>query len=257
MQLGVIAVYGFAGAFQAGQYFITYAIAGVVLAIPYSFLGVMFPVLSGMGDGRKRASWRAIRLTSAVTAPVVVILAVYARVVLEFFGSGYVEAWPILVLLLVGVAPFALIQGVNVLAYAYGFYSLVLGLGVAISLPRALLYLFLTPWFGAAEAFLAGTLTGVVGATVVAGRIGLSLDWKLIGVIFFIPLVLGLTSYFTGLWWFFGTPLILAVSFLAYTRLRIVSKEDMVEVARGFLPQELYKVGVERLGWLVRILYRE
>jgi O-antigen/teichoic acid export membrane protein len=257
-QLGVVAVYGFHGAFQAGQYFIAYAIARVVLAIPSSLLGLMFPVLSGMEDGRKRASWRAIRLTLAIVTPIAVILVVYAKIVLEFFGSDYVEAWPILVLLLVGIIPLAIVEGVNVLAYAYGLYSLVLALGIIVSLPRTILYLFLTPLFGGfgtAEAYLVGTIAGVIGAGVVANKIGLVINWKIISTIFLIPLILGLILHFSGLWWVLGVPLILTVTLLAYARLGIVYKKDLVEIVKSFLPEKLYKVGVEKLYWIMKILY--
>jgi O-antigen/teichoic acid export membrane protein len=260
MQLGVIAVYGFMGAFQAGQYFIAYAIANVVFAIPYSFLSVMFPVLSGMENGRKRVSWKAIKLILSIVVPITVILAIYSKVVLGFFGSSYVEGWLILTLLLIGVAPFAIVQGVNILAYAYGFYGIVLSLGVVVSLPRTLLYLFLTPWFGgvgAAEAFLTGTITGTVCAIIVAKKIGLVLDWKALATIFFIPATLGLFSYFLALWWFLGAPLILITSMLVYARLKVITKKDLAEIARGFLPERIYKIGIEKLGWIIKMVYGE
>ncbi len=260
LNFGVVAVYGFQGAFHAGLYFIAYAFASVVLAIPMSFLGVMFPVLSGMEDGRKKASWRAIRLTLAVVVPVATVLAVYSRFVLGFFGSSYVDAWLILTILLVGVAPFAIIQGVNVLAYAYGLYRLVLILGIVVSLPRTLLYLVLTPLFGgvgAAEAFLVGTISGLVGVVFISRRIGLMLDRFSLVLVFLVPLVLGLISYFAGLWWFLGIPLILLLSLLAYTKLRIICKEDIVEIAKSFLPKKMLEVGVEKFGWIIRILYGE
>ncbi|MHA1722239.1 MAG: hypothetical protein ACTSXW_04085, partial [Candidatus Baldrarchaeia archaeon] len=228
--------------------------------IPSSFLGVMFPVLSGMSDGRKRASWRAIRLTLAVVVPVAVVLAVYSKVVLGFFGSSYVDAWLILTILLVGVAPFAIVQGVNVLAYAYGLYRLVLILGIVVSLPRTLLYLVLTPWFGgvgAAEAFLVGTVTGLVGVVFISRRVGLVLDKFILVLVFLVPLVLGLISYLAGLWWFFGIPLILLLSLFAYAKLGIIGREDIVEVAKSFLPEKMFKIGVEKFSWIIRILYGE
>ena len=260
LQLGVLAVYGFQGAFHAGLYFIAYAVASVVLAIPMSFLGLMFPVLSGMEDGRKRASWRAIKLTLTIVVPVSVILAIYSKVFLGFIGSSYVDAWLILTILLVGIAPFAIIQGVRILAYAYGLYSLVLILGITVSLPRTLLYLILTPLFGgvgAAEAFLIGTITGLISVIFISRRIGLTLDKVSLVLVFLIPVILGLIFSITRLWWFIGAPLILMFSLLIYAKLRIISREDVTEIGKSFLPERVLKVGVEKFSWVIKMLYGE
>lgn len=55
--LGVLGIYGLAGSNQTGNYYIAFMIASVLYSLPSSFLSLMlFPVLSGMDDGRKRAT---------------------------------------------------------------------------------------------------------------------------------------------------------------------------------------------------------
>ena len=260
LQLGVLVVYGFHGAFQAGLYFIAYAIAGIVLAIPSSLFGVMFPVLSGMEDGREKASWKATKLTLTIVVPIALALTVYSKNILSFFGPNYIDAWLPLTILLIAVAPFAMVQGVNILAYASGLYSLVLILGVSISLPRTLLYIVLTPLFGgvgAAEAFLAGTITGLVCMVYIGKKIGAILDGHSLALIFLPPSIIGATLYLVDVWWIVGVPLILAFSLFIYTRLKIMDKKDVEEVARSFLSEKMFKVGVEKFSWIIRILYGE
>jgi hypothetical protein len=62
----------------------------------------MFPVLSGMEDGRKRASARAVRLTSAIIAPLAGVVIAYPYVPLSMMGPSYVASSFALQLLAVG-----------------------------------------------------------------------------------------------------------------------------------------------------------
>jgi O-antigen/teichoic acid export membrane protein len=47
-------VYFVIGGAATGFYFIAFAIAGIVYQLPASILTLMFPVLSGMEEGRKK-----------------------------------------------------------------------------------------------------------------------------------------------------------------------------------------------------------
>ena len=61
--LGVLAVFGFSGAVETGQYYIAFAIANLILMIAASLGTPLLPTLSGMTDGRKRMCWRILKLS--------------------------------------------------------------------------------------------------------------------------------------------------------------------------------------------------
>jgi len=254
-QLGVIVVYGFQGPLQAGVYYISYAIASVIQAIPSSLFNVFFPIVSGMEDGRKRATWKAIRFSLALVSPILIIFIFYSKIILGFFGSDYEGAYLILTILLASILPTTITQGINILAYAYGIYKFVLIIGISISLSRVFFYLTLTPLFGilgASEAFLIGSFTGLISSLLVARNLNLKLNWINISLIILIPSSLGLIPYYLGMG---GALILLILSFLLYAKLKIISKEDLAEVAKGFLPEKVYRASVEKLSWLIKLLY--
>jgi len=255
-QLSVIVVYGFHGSFEAGLYYISFAMASVISAISGSVMGLSFPILSGMADGRKRACWRAIKMALVIVVPLTVSLAAYPEVALSFFSLDYVIASNILLVLLFATVPQGLIDGVNSLAYAYGKYKLVLVMGLAISVPRTVMYMTLTPsmgGLGAALALLSGTVVGLIAALGVTRRIGLKFRWQdLIGV--FTPLALTVVCRIP-IPWFIGVTIILVGSVVTYTRLGLVTKMDLKELAEAFLPQSLLSIGLRRFGWVLRMLF--
>jgi len=255
-QVSVIAVYGFHGSFEAGLYYISFAMASVISAVSASVMGLSFPILSGMTDGRKRACWRAIKMALVIVVPLAVSLAAYPEVALSFFSPDYVIASNILFVLLFATVPQGLIDGVNSLAYAYGKYRLVLVMGLAISAPRTAMYMVLTPpmgGLGAAFALLSGTVIGLIAALGVTKRIGLKFRWQDL-IVAFTPLALMAVCKFP-IPWFLGVTIILAGSALTYTRLGLVTKTDLRESAEAFLPQSLLSIGLRRFGWMLRMLF--
>lgn len=257
-QLGVIMVYGYQGASEAGLYYIAQAIMFVVFAIPSSIMAIMFPLLSGMNDERKRTMWRVIRVSLAISTPIMVLGCLYPRLVLGMLGPEYIVADLILFVLLLNIVPDTIAFGVGNLAYAYGNYNQVLTIGLARSLPRVILYLFLTPLYGgmgAAESFLVGSITALVAAYVVAYKLRFKINWMDIALIILVPALLGILIYLTELLWVLGSILILIISFFIYAKLRLITKNDLKQITNAFLPQKLVKIGIRRFNWVLRMLY--
>ncbi|RLG58258.1 hypothetical protein DRN86_05790, partial [Candidatus Geothermarchaeota archaeon] len=90
--LGVVTVYGFQSAAQAGLYHIAYSVASVILMLHLSVMGEAYPVLSGMSSGREKLASRVIKISLAITAPLAMSLAVYGDLVLGLFGERYAGA---------------------------------------------------------------------------------------------------------------------------------------------------------------------
>lgn len=232
-QLGILIVYGIRGAAETGFYFIAYAIFSVVQAIPMSIWGAMFPVLSGMSDGRKRLTWRGIKLGLAVTVPIAVSLFLCSKVILGFFGSEFLLADRALTLLLASALFIPIAKGIEILAYAYGRYKDVLLIGLVTNIPRVLLYVVLVPPYGvdgAALAFLGGTVIGFICSIMVASRMGMGLLWKQVLLILSLPISIGVAIYLLQLHWILGVLLVLGASLLGYIGLKIITRKEIKEI---------------------------
>jgi len=259
VNFGVIVVYGMRGAFEGGLYYIAFAVAAVIFAINASLSSLLFPILSGMKDHRKRMTWRVIRLALAIVAPISVVAALYGDVALSMFRPEYVQAHMALAILVVGAAPAAMVSMINVLIYAYGMYRRVLKIGLSANVPRLLTYFILTPIMGivgAALSFLIGVFTGLTVAVFFAYRVGFKISWRDVAILIPTPFLLAVPMYVFNVPWFIGAPLIIAVSLFVYARLKALLLEDVKEIAKAILPKGVIEFGLEKFGWLIDFVFR-
>ncbi len=255
--LGVLFVFGSTGAVETGYYYVAYTISGVVLGVSTSILGLLLPVLSGMSDGRKRAASRALRISLLFMTPVAVFVAVYPWLPLSLLGKEYVSASNILTILLFSSVPLAITTCINSLIYAYGYYGMVLGIGLSQNLPRIILYLFLVPRYGglgAATSFTLGTYFGFLYSLLVAHRIAFYLDMRSIGKTVVVPVSLGILSYFLGLHWFLGL-LLIASSYILYARLGLLSRRDLRDILSAFISEKRIDKLYDRLRFLIDTVF--
>jgi len=255
MWLGVLVVFGAYGAAETGLYYVALAVASLVIALPQSILMLMYPLLSGMNEGGETTAWRATKLGLAISTPLSVTLALYPRLVLGLLGVDYLEASLELTVLSLSAAPIALFTGIWSFAYAYGYYRLVLALGLSQTAPRVLLYLWLARLggVGAAYGFLAGSIIGAASAIVVAGKVGLKISWRDLSILVLVPAALGILTLSTHLPWFLGPPLIVFLSLQSYTRFNVVSREDLRELIQALLPRKA--ANLLELHTVFKILY--
>ena len=255
--LGVLFVFGSTGAVETGYYYVAYTISGVVLGVSTSILGLLLPVLSGMSDGRKRAASRALRISLLFMTPVAVFVAVYPWLPLSLLGKEYVSASNILTILLFSSVPLAITTCINSLIYAYGYYGMVLGIGLSQNLPRIILYLILVPRYGglgAAISFTLGTYFGFLYSLLVANRIAFYLDMRSIGKTVVVPVSLGIFLYFLGLHWFLGL-LLIASSYILYARLGLLSRRDLRDILSAFISEKRIDKLYDRLRFLIDTVF--
>ncbi len=259
-QLGVIVVYGSQGAIEAGLYYIAQAIMMLIFAIPSSVMTLMFPLLSGMSDNRKRTTWKVMKISFAISTPIIIISILYSQIILGFLGEEFMQANITLIILLLSIVPSIIVSSISNLSYAYGFYRKVLTIALAASTPRVILYLFLTPRFGgigAAEAFLIGSIFSFLIAYPISHTLGLKILWKDVIKLVFIPAIVGLIMYLLKLHWTIGSLLIIMISLLTFIKLKLITKRDLNELAKILLPRKLVKIGADKLGWVLSMLYGE
>lgn len=242
--LGVLAVFGFSSAFETGLYYVAFSIANVVFMIAGSLSSVLLPVLSGMEDGRKRSTWKAIRVILASAWPLAVFIIVYPWLPLSLLGSSYIKASPVLKVLISSLVFMVLTVGVTNLAYAYDAYMYVLAIGMAANIPRVILYYLLVPFyegFGAAISFSIGAFTGFLASLYIANKINFKIGFKELALTVVFPLLFGVISYILDLFFIIGGLLIYAGSILAYLKTRVLLKEDLKEIALSMIPAKYLK----------------
>jgi len=255
--LGVLFVFGSSGAIETGYYYVAYTISNVVLGVSTSMLGLLLPVLSGMGDGRKRAASRVLKISLLFMAPIAVFVAIYPWLPLGLLGKEYVAASNTLTILLLSSVPLAITMCINSLVYAYGYYRMVLMIGLSQNIPRIILYLILVPLYGglgAAVSFTLGTYFGLLCSLLIAYKVNFYLDTRSIGIIIAIPLSIGIVSYILGLHWIIGL-IIIASSYMFYARLGILSRRDLRDILSAFMSEKRVDRLYDRLRFLIDTIF--
>ncbi|XRH76131.1 MAG: oligosaccharide flippase family protein [Candidatus Methanosuratincola verstraetei] len=257
---GVLGVYGISGNLEAGTYYVAFVIASIVFSLPLSLLGLMFPVLSGMEDGRKRATYRAILLTSAIVAPLAAAVIAYPSVPLSLLGPEYVGSSTALQILLLAAFVSPIPSGFSSLIYAYGRYRDVTILGFAYNLPRLILYpLMVFAWGenGAALSYVLGFFVATAAVYFMAKPIGYSVGWRSSLLVSLIPIAAAVPAWLLQFPWYIGGPLVLAISAICYARLGIVKKSDLAEISSAFVSKRRMEQFQPYIRYLLEVLYGE
>ncbi len=259
-QLGVIFVFGYKGAIEAGLFYIAQAMMFVIFAIPSSIMAMTFPLLSGMRDGRKRTIWRIIKICLVFSIPIIIVALLYSHIALALLGQEYIAGDTIFAILLISIVPSIIVLGVTNFVFAYGLYREVLSISLARFIPRIIFYIVLIPWFGgvgAAEATFIGSIVALILSCFIANKLKLKINWRDIMLTIIIPVLLSLPIYYFRVHWAIGSLIILSISFLSYAKMKLLVKNDLREISQAFLPQKIIDKGIRRFGWLLRILYEE
>lgn len=234
-QLGTIVVFGSQGASQAGLYFVAFSIVLGISTIMSVLSVIAFPILSAMHDGRKRFTWKVIKMSLLISLPFSSSIIFYSKEVMQLFGQGYSEGSSSLEILLLSMLPTAIMTGTNILVYSYGNYRQVLAIGLATSIPRTLLYFILVPIFGgtgAAISYTIGSVIGFIVSIVISKKVGMQIFWKELAYILVIPTTVGfLLSYF-GINYIVGIFATLILSYILFLKLLIITRSDIYDSLR-------------------------
>ncbi|MHA1617569.1 MAG: oligosaccharide flippase family protein, partial [Candidatus Njordarchaeales archaeon] len=239
--LGVLGLSGLVGSYETGTYFIAYTITAGLLAFPRNILILMFPVLSGMEDGRKRAMSNAVRIASAIMYPLAFMLITYPAFIPSLLGEAYLPAATPIMILAAGFLLAPLVNGYTYYAYALGEYRQVTIIGLAGNLPRMILYLLLIRELaevGAATSFSLGFLFSLLAVIPLAKQMNYRLNLKDTTKTLVIPLAFYILALILRLPPIVGIPLILTLPYLSYARLRILSKKDLRDLSTALLSKE-------------------
>jgi O-antigen/teichoic acid export membrane protein len=241
-QLGIIVVFGSQGASQAGFYFIAFSIVTGISTIMAVLSSIAYPALSAMDDGRKRLSWRMIKMNLIIGVPLSSAALFYSKEVMELFGREYGNGAASLDILLLSTLPTAILTGVTSLVFAYGNYRRVLSIGIATNVSRMVLYFILVPIFnggtGAAISYTIGAILGFVVSVAISKNIGLHIFWRKVLFILCVPIALSYAFANLGINYIVGIAATLIVSYVLYTKFRILDEADIEDIG-GVLPASI------------------
>ena len=225
-----------------------------------NIVSLMFPVLSGMEDGRKRAMGEAVRMSSAIMYPLAFMLIAYPAFIPSFLGESYLSASTPIMILATGFLLAPLVNGYTYYAYALGRYQEVILIGLAGNIPRIVLYTLLIGKLaetGAAISFSLGFLSSLLAVIPLAKKTGYNLNVKEAAKSLSIPLTLCILTLALKLHPLLGITLILPTSYIAYTRLKIISKKDLADLATALLSRKALTNLSPYLKPILKILYGE
>jgi O-antigen/teichoic acid export membrane protein len=239
--LGTIIVFGSNGSAEAASYFLSYTISLAVFSIVLPLFTVAYPALAAMSDGRKRFTWRIIKISMIISIPLSSSIFFYSDDVIGLLGNHYADASLLLRLFLITIFPNSISLMIGQLVYAYGNYRQVLYIGLSSSIPTSLLYLILVPILGSTGAvigYLLGSIGGLVMSTIISKKIGMQMHWKVLCFISIISVVLAFIYSYLQLNFVIGIMITLLTSCILFLKFRIISKSD-VDDTLNVLPGEL------------------
>lgn len=243
VQLGTLLVFGWQGASEAGFYYIAYSIYAALAAIINVIFSITFPVLSAMDSGHHGFSWKVIKFSLILSLPFSFTLIFYPEQILSLFGEQYERASNSLIILIVSLVPITITGGITNLLYARGSYRQALIIGIAASLPRAILYFLLVPFYGglgSAIVFTIGSIIGLATAVILIRSSDMKISWREIFLISFIPIVIPFVYSVAPISHIMGIPLSILTAYLIYFRLNLPTRSEM----KGALSALPSRVGV-------------
>lgn len=255
--IGVLGVYSMVGLAETGLYFIAFMIASVAMSLPQSILTLSFPYISGISDCRKQVMARAVKISTSLMAPIAFFLILYPSTITDFIGETYHEASELIRILALGYLVSPINTGYVYYVYAIGRYGDVLIAGLTGTIPRLFLYpimISLHKDIGAAAAFSIGNTTTLLAVVTCAQRINYDLRLKEYLKIVAIPSAISILLVLFNMHWTGGLAS-LSTSYVIYTKLKIVTREDLREIGESLVSRKILEKLYPYLRPLLSIIY--
>lgn len=228
--LGTIVVFGSEGSQEAGVYFLALTIVTGLTSVMNSLFTIALPTLSALKDYRKRFAWQTIRLSGIILLPFSCSLIFYSKEIMRLLGNDYLIGSSYLEILLLSIFPMIILSGINALVYSYGNYRQVFLIGVAMSIPRTLLYFLLVPPYGgigAAASYTIGSIIGCIASIMISKKIGMMIYWKDITLLFLLPTAIGFALNYMHVNFIIGILASMAISYILLLKIHVIQKSDI------------------------------
>jgi hypothetical protein len=162
---------------------------------------------------------------------------------------------------LLSMLPMSVINGIETLVFSYGNYTRFLAIGLAMNIPRTVLYFILVPLYGntgAAISYTLGSLIGFVASILVAKRIKMLMYWKSLASILIIPTGIAFVLSHFHVNYIIGTISTIILSYILLIRLRIITRSDIkdsIEILPYNISSPTYKL-LSRIDKSISRFYR-
>jgi len=236
--MGIILIFGTVGPSATGLYFVAFAISTAVYNLSGSIQSLMFPVLSGMENGRVHAARDGIRLSLAFTSPIAILIATYSALPFTLLAPAYSGAANILFILVLGSLLYPITTGYCSFVYAKGAYMHVIAIDLTTTAGRLLLYFTLVPLYegvGAATAFVFGIILSLIPVAGSIWKTGFKVEIAEYVRIIAIPALMAVALHFLAVPWPLGIPTMILASSFAFARMGIITRSELKDMALAFL----------------------
>jgi O-antigen/teichoic acid export membrane protein len=257
---GILVLFGVAGSVATGLYYMAFQIFALVVILPSSIIGVLYPYASGRPDQDHVIMKQGIKFSLMFCFPVMFSLLLYPSVPLSIIGAEYIAAIQLSQVLFIAIPLYTVENAVSSLAYARGLYRTVLCIGLASNVSRVLLYFTLTPTLaglGASLAYLGGSLIGVAFTMIFTIKMQFSIGLKTVFKIAIAPAIIAAFNWLSSISWYIGIPILIGLSVIVYMRTGILSFPEIEAILESTLPKQVYDKIAPNLYSLIRRVYGE
>lgn len=259
-QLAVISLFGYTGAYESGLFYVAMTLSSFVTGMGSSLMSMMLPYLSGLEEGREDASSRGLRISLSLTLPIVGTTLIFPDKILSLLGSEYSSAWAELILMTVSNTLLLISGSITNLLYSRDMFTELLRIGLAMNVPRVVLYAVLVPRLGsigAALSYLVGSMIGIIFTLKESRKVNFLINWGVISKILIIillvsPLALPLRY---SMVWGVGVLLAPALSVLGLMRARVMELDDIVELGRALIPGRYKRTAYKTIKPFLDVIY--
>lgn len=242
-QLGIITVFSLGGAAEGGKFYIPMAIFTVAFFIVSGINKVSHALVAGMSTKEEQKNYLLYSMNVAFifTIPAATPLLFFAEDYLGLLGREFSGASSTLIVLM-ACLPLAIIsEMIYYFLYGKGDHRAVLYLGLVGNVPRTILYFVLVPImgaYGAALAYLAGTVAQFVLSIGIAKKHSVTIPFKRYAVLTAVPVAIGAATWAIQLHFVLSTVLILVATAMSYVKLHLFTEAELKSILYATLPQK-------------------
>lgn len=238
--LGVVVVFTARSAFETGYYYIASIVSFLITSVGLSILNIALPVLSGLGEEKREIALKTLHISLALLSPINIYVILYSAPLLGFLGNRYLEASPILSILLISAIPYVITLCIYNFMFANEMYREALFIGLAQNIPRIILYYYLVQIYGGigvAIAYTIGGFTGLAYALYIARKNKLYVPGRKYILLVIIPLVFLTPLYILKINYLLSF-LIMFLNYIIYTRFKLLTRNDIRNLLLAIMSRE-------------------
>ena len=231
--LSILVIFSTKGASESGQFFIPYAVFGIIIMISGSINQISHPVWSGMKNAQEQIKLleKNLRFTFLATIPLAVAIILLNTEIVTLFGNDFSDSGPILTILMLSYPLLIIETSIFFLLHARGHYREVLYIGLAANIPRIILYFVLIPDLGnigAAYAMVIGTVVQLPVTIIIAQKLQIRIPYRNYVIITIIGYGIGFIMYLLELQ-IIGVMIMFIGTYTIFIKLKILDKETINE----------------------------